>query len=183
MSITVRVPAGSEYWNSSANEFHYIERDVVITMEHSLVSIHKWEQIWHQPFLDERRRKTNEQMISYLKCMTLTKNIDDVAYLMIPATEMQRIKAYIEDPMTATTITSSGPKGRKEIKTAEVLYADMVTLGIPFECRKWHLNSLITLIGVCAERQKPPKKMSKSAIFAQNRALNRQRRAALKSKG
>lgn len=184
MPITVTVPAGAELFNSERNEFVYrTDKDIQITMEHSLVSLQRWEQKWHVPFLDKQHKKTNEETLDYLRCMTLSKNIDDRVYMLIPRSEVVRIKEYIEDPMTATTIKSRGKRGEAEIKTAEVLYCDMILLGIPFECRKWHLNTLITLINVCNEKQKPPEKMSRSAILSQNRELNRLRREALKSKG
>lgn len=184
MAITVKVPAGAELYDSERNEFVFrVEKDLYITLEHSLVSLQKWEQKWHVPFLDEQRSKTNEEVFDYLRCMTLSKNVPDYAYRLIPQSEMRRIEAYIRDPMTATTIKSHGGPRDREIKTAEVLYCDMILLGIPFECKKWHLNSLIMLITVCNEKQKAPKKMTRSEIFAQNRELNRIRREALKSKG
>ncbi len=183
MPITVKIPAGSEAYDSERNEFLTIDRDVCITFEHSLVSIQKWEQRWHVPFLDRTKMKTTEQTLDYLRCMTLSKNLDDYIYRLIPRREMERIKQYIEDPMTATTIKETKGPREREIKTAEVLYCDMIMLGIPFECRKWHLNSLIMLINVCNEKQKEPKRMSRSEIVAQNRALNQARKAALHSKG
>lgn len=184
MPITVTVPAGSEAYDNELNEFITVDSDIKFTLEHSLISLQLWEQKWHIPFLDKRISRTNEQLIDYLRCMTLTKNVDPRAYYMLPASEIKRIKKYIEDPMTATTLTmDSKRRTATEIKTAEVIYSDMIFLGIPFECRKWHLNSLLMLIGVCAEKQKPEKKMSRSDIYAQNRALNRARRKAMHSKG
>lgn len=183
MPITVTIPAGAEAYNSEINEFYRVDKTVHITLEHSLVSVQKWEQRWHVPFLDEHYAKTSEQTLDYLRCMTLSKNIEDYMYQLIPRSEVSRIKAYIEDPMTATTIKNVGGKKDREIKTAEVLYCDMIMLGIPFECKKWHLNSLIMLIAVCAEKQKPPKNKSRAEILAENRALNKARRAAMHSKG
>lgn len=183
MPITVVIPGGTEAFNSATSEIFSVPKDTSIVMEHSLISLQKWEQKWHVPFLDKQRQKTQEQLVDYLKCMTLTKNVDDYMYYLIPATEMRRLQQYLEDPRTATSIRYTGRPTRTEIKTAEVIYSDMIQLGIPFECRTWHLNSLLMLIQVCAEKQKPEKKMSKSQIFAQNRALNRARRAALHTKG
>ena len=183
MPITVKIPAGSEAYNSETNEFYGVDKDISITLEHSLVSLQKWEQRWHVPFLDEHRSKTSEQTIDYLRCMTLSKNIEDYMYFLIPRSEMARVKEYISDPMTATTIKDSGGRRNREIKTAEVLYSDMITLGIPFECKKWHLNSLIMLISVCAEKQKPQKFKPRSEVLAENRALNQARKLALHTKG
>ena len=183
MPITVTIPAGAEAYDEIFNEFYRVDKPVSITLEHSLVSVQKWEQRWHIPFLSEEHQKTSEQVIDYLRCMTLSKNIEDYMYFLIPRSEVNRIKAYIEDPLTATTIKDTGGRRDREIKTAEVLYSDMIALGIPFECKKWHLNSLIMLIAVCAEKQKPQKNKSRAEILAENRALNKARRMALKSKG
>lgn len=183
MPITVHIPKGSELFNTDTEEFYELDKDQDIVLEHSLVSLHKWEQKWHVGFLDRKHKKTTEEVIDYLRCMTLTKNVDPRWYYLIPKDEISKVKAYIEDPMTGTKLKISGPRGQAELKTAEVIYSDMILLGIPFECRKWHLNSLMMLIQVCAEKQKPEKQMSRSAILAQNRELNRARRAALHSKG
>jgi len=183
MPIPIVIPAGTEAFNSETYEILTVPKDVTIVMEHSLISLQKWEQKWHVPFLDKSRPKTNEQLIDYLKCMTLSKNVEDYLYYLIPAAEMHRLQQYLEDPRTATTVKHIGRPTRTEIKTAEVIYSDMIQLGIPFECRTWHLNSLLMLIQVCAEKQKPEKKMSKSQILAQNRALNKARRAAMHTKG
>lgn len=183
MPITIRIPAGAQAFNASTNEIYSTTKDVTIVLEHSLISLQKWEQKWHVPFLDRNQKKTNEQLIDYLKCMTLSKNVEDFLYYLIPAQEMRRLQEYLEDPRTATTIRHTGRPTRTEIKTAEVIYSDMIQLNIPFECRTWHLNSLLMLIQVCAEKQKPEKKMSRSQIFAQNRALNKARRAAMHTKG
>lgn len=185
MPITICIPAGSETFNSETEEIFTVTKDTYLTLEHSLVSMHKWEQKWHVGFLDERHKKTNEELMYYLECMTLTKNVDPRIYYAIPRSEMLRVKQYIEDPMTATKITQrmKGKNRNTELKTAEVLYSDMIFLGIPFECRKWHLNSLVMLIAVCSDKQTPAKQMPKSEILAQNRALNAARRARLGSKG
>lgn len=183
MPITVHIPKGSEWFNSKTEEIFTLDKDHEIVLEHSLVSMQKWEQKWHVGFLDKRHQKTTEEILDYLRCMTLTKNVDPILYLLIPRAEIDRVKDYIKDPMTATKIKPNGKRGQPELKTAEVIYSDMIILGIPFECRKWHLNSLMMLIQVCANKQQPEKQMSRSAIFAQNRELNRARRAALHSKG
>lgn len=183
MPITVCIPAGSEAYNSVTDEIFSVDKDCYIVLEHSLVSLHKWEQKWHDAFLDKRLTKTPEQILHYLHCMTLTKNVDPRLYYLIPKSEGERIKKYIEDPMTATKLSINERHTRTEIKTAEVIYSDMIQLGIPYECRKWHLNSLLMLIQTCAEKQKPEKQMSRSAILSQNRALNKARRAKWNSKG
>lgn len=183
MPIPIHIPAGSEVYDNRTGLFHSIDKDITLVMEHSLVSIHKWEQKYHKPFLSRHTVMSREERYYYLECMTISKAVNPMVYKMIPASELARLKAYIDDPMTATTITSRDSRSDTEIKTAEVLYSDMFMLNIPYECRKWHLNSLIMLIRVCAEKQKPPKMKSKGTILRENRELNRLRRKTLGTKG
>lgn len=153
-------------------------------IEHSLKSIEKWEARWHVPFLDENTEKTNEMMIDYIKCMTITQNVDPNLYKFIPAEAFKEINDYIDDPMTATWFKENQSKGnRGEIITNEVIYYWMIAQNIPLECAKWHFNHLMTLIRVCSEKNTPQKKMSKRDIYSQNRALNAARRRATGSKG
>lgn len=153
-------------------------------IEHSLISIAKWEARWHVPFLDENTEKTNEMMIDYIKCMTISQNVDPYLYKFIPAEVFKEINDYIDDPMTATWFKENQSKGnRGEIITNEVIYYWMIAQNIPLECAKWHFNHLMTLIRVCSEKNTPQKKMSKRDIYSQNRALNAARRKATGSKG
>lgn len=180
--ITIKIPE-REFFNQDRNEFVYI-KEQKITMEHSLRSVAKWESKWHRPFLSKTDKKTDEELIDYLRCMTLTKNVDPNAYYAIPQDEMNRISSYMEDPMTATTIKEdSRAKSNRSIVTAEILYYDMTALNIPFECDKWHLNRLLILIEVCSEKNKPKKKIPKRDLMNRNRSLNAARRKKLGSSG
>lgn len=184
MPIRIHIPAGSESYDSEKNEFVTVDKDISFVLEHSLISIQKWEQKWHIPFLNNSRPKTAEQMRDYVCCMSVSREIDPRYVPMIPASEMKRVEAYIADPMTATTIKRRpGKKGPNEIKTAEVLYSDMIMLGIPFECRKWHLNSLVMLIRVCSEKQAPPQKMNRKETGNYYSELNKARKKAWHTKG
>ena len=116
--------------------------------------------------------------------MTLTQNVNPEVYTRIPVSIVNRISDYIEDPMTATTFSfPSQNKTNREVVTAEILYYYMIALNIPFECQKWHLNRLLTLINVCSIKNQPATKMSRKEIVNRNKALNEQRRQALKTKG
>jgi hypothetical protein len=158
-------------------------KETTIKIEHSLVAISKWESKWHVPFLDPNTEKTNEMMIDYIRCMTITQNVDPMVYDFLPLDVLKEINEYIDDPMTATWFKNT-PHGRNgEIVTSELVYYWMIAQNIPPEYDKWHFNRLMTLIRVCSEKNAPSKKMSKRDILGQNRALNAARRKASGSKG
>lgn len=177
--LVVTIPE-IEMYDPSKEEFITIP-STTISMEHSLVSVSKWESKWHKRFLDQRVEKTNEELVDYLRCMTLTKNVNPEIYDYFPAKVVEQINAYIEDPMTATTFAKK-KSGPPQAISSELIYYWMIAFNIPFECQKWHLNRLLTLIQVCEEKNNP-KKMSKSDILRQNRDLNAIRRKALNSRG
>lgn len=172
---------GMEYLDSN-NEFHTIKPQT-LTLEHSLVSISKWESKWHKPFIS-KDPKTHEELMDYIRCMTLTTNVDPNIYLCLSAENMKAINEYIEDSMTATWFSEKNQKkAGKEVITSELIYYWMVAFQIPFECQKWHLNRLMTLIRICSIKNQPPKKMSKKDIYSKNRSLNAARRMAMNSSG
>ena len=173
--------SGREVYDEEKNEF-IITKPTRLTLEHSLISLSKWESKWEKPFLSSE--KTDIEMLDYIKCMTLTQNIDPFIYASLSQENIQEISNYIEASMTATVINNKeNTRGKKEIVTAEIIYYWMVTLNIPFECQKWHLNRLLTLIEVCSIKNQPPKKMSRNEILRSNRSLNAARRAKYKTRG
>ena len=178
--LEITIP-GLEYFNEETNEFTYYD-DVTIELEHSLVSISKWESRWCKPFISSK--KNVEETIDYARCMTITQNVDPAVYFVLTDDHIKAINEYIELPMTATTFTEDqNKKFNREVITAEIIYYWMIAQNIPFECRTWHLNQLITLIRVCSIKNSPPKKMSAKERASRNRALNAARRQALNSKG
>lgn len=179
--LTVTIPA-TELFDERTSTF-VIVKECKLSLEHSLVSISKWESKWKVPFISDKN-KTNEQMVDYVRCMTITQNVDPNVYLAIPPSVYDEISKYIESPMTATWFSDKENKGAgREVITSEIIYYWMVTFNIPFECQKWHLNRLLTLIKVCAEKNKPKKNMSKNEILSRNRALNAARRKAMNTHG
>ena len=182
MSITVHIPE-TELWDPLKEEFVHI-KDQTILMEHSLLSVDKWESKWKKPYLSSDN-KTAVEVIDYLRCMTITKNVSSYVFYAIPASEIQRINAYIGDPMTATTFNErEEAKGRKrDIITSEVIYWQMTQLNIPMEWEKRHLNKLLTLIRIGVIKSQPPKKMNRRETMKSNSALNAARRAKYHSKG
>ena len=175
------IPKG-EWFDESKQEFISVSKEVTLALEHSLLSLSKWESKWKKPYLS-LEQKSKEEKIDYIRCMTLTQNVDPEIYYLIPPFELSKIEEYINDPMTATTFGDNGKKSRNEIITAEIIYYWMTCYNIPFECQKWHLGKLIALIRVCATKNAPQKQMSAKEIMSRNRALNEARRKRLHTKG
>ena len=179
--LNIVIPA-SEYFDESTNTFVFF-KETRLQLEHSLVSISKWEAKWHKPFLD-MKPKTAEECLDYIRCMTITQNVDPSVYTRIPADVFEKVNAYIEAPMTATWFSDKKKNGgSREVVTSEIIYYWMFSLNIPMECQKWHLNRLLTQIRVVNLKNAPQKKMSRKEIMSRNRALNAQRRQSLNSKG
>lgn len=178
--LEIVIPS-TELWNEEKQEFVSI-KGATLKLEHSLVSLSKWESKWCKPFLS-KDDKTREETLDYIKCMTLTQNVDANIYNYITDDNINKIVTYINAPMTATTFREENKGGSREIVTAELIYYWMIALNIPFECQKWHLNKLLTLIRVCNVKNQPPKKMSKREIMSRNASLNAARRKQLNSKG
>lgn len=169
-----------EMFNEKTSEFVY-SKEIKISLEHSLVSLSKWESRWNKPFLS-KDNKTLEETIDYIRCMTITQNVDPEVYFRLTDENINTINKYIESPMTATTFSDNGHSSR-EIITSELIYYWMISLNIPMECQKWHLNRLLTLIRVCNIKNAPAKKMSRREIMNRNAALNAARRKKLNSTG
>lgn len=182
--LEIIIPAMQmELFDEKTNRFIRIStKDTTLRLEHSLVSLAKWESKWGKPFLS-KKEKTFEETIDYIKCMTLTQNVNDDVYSALTMKNVEDINAYIESPMTATTFPKEQSKRNGEQITAELIYYWMIAMNIPMECQKWHLNRLLTLIKVCSVKNQPPKKMSQREIMNRNTALNQARRQKLNSKG
>lgn len=177
--LRIEIPA-AEQFDEATNRFIYTKA-TNLQMEHSLVSLAKWESKWHKPFLG-KEQKTAEETIDYLRCMTITQNVDPLIYHAIPNKKMEEIKAYIDDKMTATWFSEDG-KQSNDVITAEIIYDWMIAFNIPSEYAKWHLNRLLTLIRVRSIKSAPQKKMKKEEQAKNYRALNAARRKKLNSKG
>lgn len=181
--LEVTIPE-KELFDEDNNEFVKIP-ETTLCLEHSLLSVKKWESIHHKPFLG--KEKTIEEIIDYVRCMTIpTKKINPEVYKYIPVNVLEQILEYIKDPMTATWFNDAnigGSRSSSEAVTAEIIYYWMITLNIPVEFQKWHLEQLLTLIKVCNVKNAPKKKMSKKEAAMQRRQLNAARRAKYNTKG
>jgi hypothetical protein len=183
--LTITIPP-DELFDENTMKFIPIKR-TTLQLEHSLVSVSKWESKWHKIFLDDSTEKTEEELIDYIRCMTLTQNVDPNVYYGIKPDNMQKINDYIKNPMTATHFNeenlkkmSAGRTRTDEKMSSELIYYWMISAQIPFECQKWHLNRLLTLIRICGIKNQPPKKMSKADLANKYRNVNAARRAANK---
>lgn len=178
--LQLTIPA-DEQWDESKQEFVY-GKEQTLQLEHSLVSLSKWESRWHKSFLS-KQEKTYEESIDYIRCMTITKNVDPSVYTRLSKEQIEEVDNYISASMTATHFRKEKSGPNSEPVTAELIYYWMIAHNIPFECQKWHLSRLLTLIRVCNIKNTPPKKRSKRDIMSQNAAINAARRKQLNTKG
>lgn len=176
--LRITVPA-IELWDE-VNEKFIETKEQTLQLEHSLVSLSKWESKWCKAFLS-KQEKTYEETVDYIKCMTLTQNVDPDVYNRLSNENVRQVREYIEAPMTATTFYEDKTgRGNRETVTAELIYYWMIALNIPFECQKWHLNRLLTLIRVCNIKNNPKKK-GRAETMNQHRSLNALRRQQMNS--
>lgn len=180
--LQITIPS-TEMWDE-VNERFIKTKEQTLCLEHSLVSLSKWESKWHKSFLSSKEEKTVEETIDYIKCMTLTQNVNPEVYTRLSQENFKEINEYIENPMTATKIyEDKGGRPNRETITSELIYYWMIALNIPMECQKWHLNKLLMLIRVCNLKNKPPKKMSKRQLMSRNASLNAARRQQMHTSG
>lgn len=173
---------GTEYFNDETEEFETVG-DVELVLEHSLISLSKWESKYQKPFLS-RTPKTPEEIYYYLEAMIISKNSPGGILNRLSQEHIIRINEYIESPESATTFGSMPTRGGQgEVITAELIYYWMVAFNIPFECESWHLNRLFALIRICNIKNSPVKKMSATELAARNRELNAARRAQYNTRG
>jgi len=180
--LSLVVPS-QELYDSEKEEFIYT-KPVSFEIEHCLLAMSRWESKWKKPFLSDEE-KTSEEVIDYIKCMTMSGNVSDDVYDRLPYDIIKQIKDYVDDLHTATTIHHQEGRGRggKDIITTEIIYYWMTIFNIPFECETWNLNRLFMLIEICLIKSQPAKKMSKGQVRQMYDSLNKARRAKLHSKG
>ena len=178
--LKINVPM-TEGFDDEKQEFVVVD-SFELELEHSLVSLSKWESFWKKPFIDTTE-KTTEEVLWYIQAMCLDEDFPEGIFHRLSQDNINTINDYISDSMTATWFAEDKSPGSREIITAEIIYYWMVTFNIPFTCENWHLQRLLTLIRVCSKKNEPPKKMSPHELAARNRALNAQRREQYKTKG
>lgn len=165
------------------NEIFIDIPETKLQLEHSLLSLSKWESIHHKPYLSKKTNVTQEEQLDYIRCMTINKNINPYVFYCLTEDNVNDIVNYINDPRTATKIIETNAPSVNKIITSEQIYSWMISLNIPFECEKWHINRLITLIKVCSANNAPKRKISKNALAKEYARLNAERCAKLKTRG
>jgi hypothetical protein len=178
--LSLTIPS-VESFDDATQRFIYSD-EVTFEIEHSLVSLSKWETVWEKPFLGPTP-KTSEEILSYIQLMNLTPNVPPEIFQSLSDIQLKLINQYITAKMSATWFTEKNPKNSNEVITAEIIYYWMISLNIPFECENWHLNRLFTLIKVCNEKNAPEKKMSKRDSVQQRKEINAARKAKLNTNG
>lgn len=179
--LKITVPA-VDMFDEKTQTFQTLDEQTLL-LEHSLISISKWESKWCRSFLSSKQRMTDEETLYYIQCMTVNKNVDPNVYKCLTRSNINDINTYISAPMTATTFNNTNNKASNQIVTAELIYFWMISFNIPMECQKWHINRLLTLIRVCENKNAPAKKMGKGDVMRQYASLNASRRQKFNSKG
>ena len=168
--LRIKIPS-AELWDEKTGTFIHT-KEQTLQLEHSLVSISKWESRWNKEFLS-KKEKSMVETIDYIKCMTLTQNVDPTIYDYLTVANLDEINRYIEAPMSASSVPddNTSPSSRERV-TSELIYYWMIKCQIPIEFQKWHLNKLITLIRVCEVKDSPPKKHSQRELLNHHAAVN-----------
>ena len=179
--LTIRV-SGVESFDETNQEFT-TQGGIILELEHSLVSVSKWESEHEKPFLGYES-KTSEEIIDYIRCMMITSKVPEAIFSQLSLENFEEIQAYIEAKKSATWFNEQpGTPRSREVITSELIYYWMTAFNIPFECENWHLNRLFTLIRICNIKQSTPQKMSRRELAERNRTLNAQRKAQLGTNG
>lgn len=179
--LQLEVPERESY-DELTSSFITIKKES-LQLEHSLISLSKWESKWCKSFLN-KEQKTIEETIDYIRCMTITQNIKFEVYLNLPNEIFDQVEEYINLPMTATWFSNKqSTQKSREVITAELIYYWMIAQNIPMECQKWHLNRLLTLIDVCNIKNQSPKKQGRKDMLSSRAALNKARRSQHNTKG
>ena len=172
---------GTELYDSQRHMFIQTKPHKLV-LEHSLISLSKWESKHHKMWL-ETKNKTGQELLDYIRCMTINGDVPEEAYYALSAQNINDILTYMEDPMTASSVYNPPRNSRSEPVSSELIYYWMIQYGIPFECEKWHINRLLMLINICSRKSSTMSKADRKAMDERRAALNAQRKAKLHTKG
>ena len=171
----------AEDFNEETSEFQ-VSKSYKLRLEHSLVSLSKWESFYEKPFLNDVN-KTSEETVFYIKCMSLDEETPPEVFANLSESDVSEINKYIASKNTATWFSEEKSRDSKEVVTSEIIYHWLIAFNIPFEVQHWHLNRLLTLIQVCNRKNAPQKKMGRSELLKRQRELNAARRAKYGTSG
>lgn len=178
--LSINIP-DQELFDNQTQEFITLHGGKLV-LEHSLLSVYKWESKWKKPFLS-KKEKTPEESRDYIRCMVVSGEIDPILYCFIPDQIISKVDDYINDPMSATTFQKTNEPQPRDIVTAEIIYWEMTVLNIPIEFETRHLNHLLSLIKVCSIKNGPAKKKSKKERIEENRKRNEMNKKFFNTKG
>lgn len=170
----------TEYYDRDSNTFFTVPA-YTLQLEHSLYSLSEWEAKTKKSLLETLEHgMSTEETFEYIKCMDLNVPPSENVYFTLTKDDLVKIQQYIDDPHTATTITTLNPNQNQPVKkqkiTAEIIYYWMIEAEIPFECERWNLNKLIMLIRVVSAKRNNGK-MSNKDLKKFNKAEMAKRRA------
>ena len=178
--LRITVPSG-EIFDEATSTFT-TTKETVLHLEHSLISISKWESKHHKPFLKKQNGSyTQAEIIDYIRCMTIN-NVSDNVYYVLTKQNIKEITDYINESRTASVLISPKVDNSRETVTSELIYYWMISYNIPFECERWHISRLLMLIRICSAKNSNGK-TDRNAMLRNNRALNAARRKRLGTRG
>lgn len=155
----------------------FIQRpEYVLRLEHSLLSISKWESNWKKPFLSKDRKLTDIEFLDYIQCMSVYEPIPSEVLLSLDGETILAINNYINESRTATWFSNDDEKPSSRVVTSELIYHWMIQANIPIECETWHFSRLLTLIRVIGEETATKKKPTQAELAAKHARLNKARR-------
>lgn len=179
--LTIEV-LGQEHWDEELNEFVYPE-SFELTLEHSLVSLSKWEEEHEKPFMGKEQKST-EETLSYVYHMILTHGKSRQCVRLMTDENIQQVQEYIDKAATATWFAESMPEPKSnEVITTELIYYWMNTMNIPLEAQHWNFNRLLTLIKIHTTKNSQPKKMGKNEMMQRRREINERNKAKFNTRG
>ena len=106
--LILKIPE-QEYFNNNTGEFTNC-RACTLKLEHSLVSISKWESKWKKPFLT-MEEKTPAEFIDYIRCMTINQDVPEEAYALL-----ERLKNTSWIPLLQLPYTIGVKEGEEKEK-------------------------------------------------------------------
>lgn len=184
MPITIKIKK-QELYDETNERFIELQSDYELVLEHSLISISKWESKWHKLYFDDKEKKSREEVLDYVRCMNTKYDTPDYVYNALSTENFEAIAKYIDDPSTATKLPNiESERSNRERLSSELLYYYMFKLNIPKDCEKWHINRLLVLLEIFGIKDgNENKKLSRAELIARNKAINAKNRARFNSKG